>query len=135
MAILKVNTGTSSAPVYEEVAGGSGEVPRQANFEFVNPVTGQDFILDGVPVTATITECWALVEGGTSAVFSVVMRARATPYSGGTDIVTAQTATTTGATKTLASTTYTADNVLRLTTGTVTGSVTRMTVLLKYTVG
>lgn len=106
---------------------------RQANFSFVNPTASQDFLLDGVPLGATITECYAIVIGGTSVVFSVVMRARSAPFSGGTNIVSAQTATTTGATKTLASTTYTADNVLRLTTGTVTGTVTELLVLLKYT--
>lgn len=109
-------------------------VQRQASFSFVNPTASQDFLLDGIPVGATIDECYAIVNGGTSVVFSIVMRARSAPFSGGTNIVSSQTATTTGGTKTLASTTYTADYVLRLTTGTVTGAVTELLVLLVYTV-
>ncbi|MCZ6654812.1 MAG: hypothetical protein O7D91_17520 [Planctomycetota bacterium] len=126
--------GNGSGDVVVDGRKVSDIIQRQASFSFVNPVTGQDFLLDGVPVGATITECYAIVNGGTSAVFSVVMRARSAPFSSGTNIVSAQTATTTGGTKTLASTTYTADNVLRITTGTVTGSVTELLILLVYTV-
>jgi hypothetical protein len=107
---------------------------RDYTFEFVNPVTGQDFILGGIPVGSTVVECYAITESATSVLFSIVMRARATMYSGGTNIVNAQGATTVGGTKALASTTLTADNVLRLTTSTVAGTPDRFTIILKCTV-
>lgn len=107
---------------------------RQAIFSFVDPTASQDFLFDGMAEAATITQCYAIVKAATSVVFSVVMRARSAPFSGGTNIVNAQTATTTGGTKTLASTTYTPDNVLRLTTGTVTGTPGELLVILVYTV-
>jgi hypothetical protein len=109
-------------------------ITRQREFSYVNPAASADYLMGGIPVGATVTECYAIVNGGTSVVFSIVMRARSAPFSAGTNIVSSQTATTTGATKTVASSTLTADNILRLTTGTVTGSVTELLVTLKYTV-
>ena len=111
---------------------------RKVVFEYVTPLTGGDFLLDSVPVGATITRCWAVCDAATEIKFGIVMRDESDPWlaSGETIIVDIATeeATTTGGTKTLASTTYTANKVLRLLTGAVTGTPGILYVALTYTI-
>jgi len=135
-----LSVGTNGQVVVADSAQAKGvkwsasPITRTASFSYVDPAASNEYHMGSIPVNATVTECYAICNGGTSVVFTVTMRARSAPFSAGTAIVSAQTATTTGATKTVASSTLTADNVLRLSTGTVTGTVTELIVILKYTV-
>jgi len=133
----------SGLPAFRRYTGAAWEdigvnaVERQATFSYVTPVASEEFLLDGIPIGATITGCYAIVKAATSIVFSILMRARSAPFSDDatvSTIVNAQTATTTGGAKTVASSTYIADHVLKLTTGTVTGTPGELMVFLVYTV-